>query len=216
MTLDPEQISQLLEPFGLALDGRRVDIVGRYLDLLLRWNRAVNLTAVRNPEAIVTRHFGESMYVAKFAELGGRLLDVGSGAGFPGLAIKVLRPEISVVLLEPVAKKRAFLKEVVRECALQDVEVAGERVEDFSLVHGGEFDSVTLRAVGDFESVLPAASRCLRARGLLYAWLTSGEAARLSAALPAFNGLFSWGEPVNVPLSRDREIWVGHVRQRST
>lgn len=216
MTLAPSQISHLLEPFGLELDGPQVDIVGRYLDLLLRWNRALNLTAIRDPQDVVTRHFGESMYVARFAELGGRLLDVGSGAGFPGLAIKIVRSELSIVLLEPVAKKRAFLKEAVRECAFTGVEITGDRVEDFSLAHGGEFESVTLRAVGDFERVLPASARCLKAGGCVYAWLTSAEALELSETLPDFRRLFVWSCPVKVPLSRDREIWIGVVKQRST
>lgn len=216
MTLHPNRISQLLGPFGLELDGGQVGILARYVDLLLRWNRAVNLTAIREPEEIVTRHFGESMYVTKFAELGARLLDVGTGAGFPGLAIKIVRPEIPMVLLEPVAKKRAFLKEVVRECGFQGVEVAGDRVEDFSLAHGGEFSSVTLRAVGAFGSVLPAAARCLGGAGCVYAWLTSAEVARLSVDVPDFRGLFTWSDGIKVPLSRDREIWIGHPRQRST
>jgi 16S rRNA (guanine527-N7)-methyltransferase len=215
MTLETSEIARLLEPFGLDLDRRRVDMIGRYLDLLLRWNRAVNLTAIREPEEIVTRHFGESMYVTKFEELGGPLLDVGSGAGFPGLAIKIVRPEIPMVLLEPVAKKRAFLKEVARECGFQGVEVIGDRVEDYSAGHGGEFNSVTLRAVGDFESVLPAVARCLKATGSVYAWLTGTEASRLSADLAEFR-LFAWSEPIKVPLSRDREIWIGRPTRRST
>lgn len=209
MTLHPDQISKLLQPFGIELDSRRVDIVGRYLDLLLRWNRAVNLTAIRDPEEIVTRHFGESMYVTRFAELGARLLDVGTGAGFPGLAIKIMRPEISMVLLEPIAKKRAFLKEAIRECGFQGVEVSRDRVEEFSLANGGEFDSVTLRAVGELGSVLPAAFRSLRAAGSVYAWLTGAECSNLSADLPGFRRLFVWLDPVKVPLSRDREIWIG-------
>ena len=216
MTLQPSQISRLLGPFELELDGRQIDIVARYLDLLMRWNRAVNLTAIRKPEEIVTRHFGESMYVTKFAGLGGSLLDVGTGAGFPGLAIKIVRPEIAIVLLEPIAKKRAFLKEVVRECAFESVEVHGDRVEDFSLAHGGEFDSVTLRAVGGFESVLPAAARCLGNAGGVYAWLTSTEAVKLSADVADFRRLLTWSDPVKVPLSRDREIWIGRPKACST
>ncbi|MGH9403017.1 MAG: 16S rRNA (guanine(527)-N(7))-methyltransferase RsmG, partial [Terriglobia bacterium] len=85
-----------------------------YLGLLLRWNEKINLTAIRTPEECVTRHFAESLFLARHEQLNGRLLDIGSGAGFPGLALKVAVPELAVTLLEPVAKKRAFLKEVVR------------------------------------------------------------------------------------------------------
>jgi 16S rRNA (guanine527-N7)-methyltransferase len=215
MTLDPSEITRLLEPFGVDLDGQQLDVVGRYLDLLTRWSRAVSLTAIRRQEEIVTRHFGESIYVTKFASLDGPLLDIGSGAGFPGLAMKIVRPDIRVVLLEPVTKKRAFLKEVVRECQFRRVEVIGARAEDFSEEHDSEFQCVTLRAVGDFEGVLPAASKCLSGSGRIYAWLTAPEASRLSAGVPDFRGLFAWSEPIKVPLSRDREIWVGRSK-RST
>jgi len=211
------EISRLLRPFELALDDRQLEVTARYLDLLMRWNRALNLTAVRRPEEVVTRHFGESLYLTKFAKLDGRLLDVGSGAGFPGLAIKILRPDTAAVtLLEPVAKKRAFLKEVVRECQFQRVEVVGARIEDFSLNHSREFESVTLRAVGSFGSVLPAAHRCLTATGQLYAWLTGTEALQLRRDVPEFSGLFSWSEPITLPMSRDREIWVGSAWRCST
>ena len=216
MTLETDQIARLLEPFALALDQQQLESTSRYLNLLMRWNRAVNLTAVRKPEDVVTRHFGESLYLTKFAELSGSLLDVGSGAGFPGLAIKIMRPETRIVLLEPVAKKRAFLKEVSRECGFRHVEVSGERVEQFSLTHDDGFESVTLRAVGDLASVLAAVSRCLAASGVVYAWLTAAEVARLSATVADFSRLFIWAEPIKVPLSRDREIWVGRRRECST
>jgi 16S rRNA (guanine527-N7)-methyltransferase len=216
VSLTPSEISGLLQPFDLALDDHQLELTARYLDLLMRWNRAVNLTSVGRAEEAVTRHFGESLYVTKFAKLDGSLLDVGSGAGFPGLAIKILRPDTAVLLLEPVAKKRAFLKEVVRECQFRRVQVEGARVEDFSLGHGGEFESVTLRAVGSFSAVLPAVLRCLNAKGRVYAWLTGAEALQLKRDVPEFSGLFTWSAPITLPLSRDREIWLGSARECST
>jgi 16S rRNA (guanine527-N7)-methyltransferase len=209
MTIAPAEIARLLRPFALALDDRQLDLVARYADLLVRWNRAVNLTAIRQSDEMMARHFGESLFVAGFAEVKGPLLDVGSGAGFPGLAIKIVLPEVPMVLLEPVAKKRAFLKEVSRECGFRQVEVVGARVEDYCAGHSGEFESVTLRAVGDFEGVLPAVWRCLSDEGRLYAWLTHSEANALHDRLPEFRDLFAWTDSVGVPLSRDREIWVG-------
>ena len=210
------EISRLLHPFELSRDAHQLELTARYLDLLMRWNRAVNLTAVRRPEEVVTRHFGESLYVTKFGKLEGGLLDVGSGAGFPGLAIKILRPDTAVTLLEPVAKKRAFLKEVVRECEFRRVEVEGARVEEFISGHGAEFDSVTLRAVGKFGAVLPAVGRCLNATGRIYAWLTGADALRLKRNIPEFCGLFTWSQPVTLPMSRDREIWIGSQWESST
>jgi 16S rRNA (guanine527-N7)-methyltransferase len=209
MSSDADEIRRLLTPFGLDLDSHQLDQVSDWTELLIRWNTKINLTTIRTPQEIVVRHFAESMYLAKFLALQGRLLDVGSGAGFPGLALKITNPELQVVLLEPVGKKRAFLKEVVRECRFESVEVRGDRIEDCCGSHSGEFDIVTARALGSFDSTLPAMVRCLRAEGELCLWLTRSEAEKLSAQNTAFRSLVKWSEPIPVPLSRDREIWYG-------
>ncbi|HUI42234.1 MAG TPA: 16S rRNA (guanine(527)-N(7))-methyltransferase RsmG [Terriglobia bacterium] len=212
MPLDESAIAKLLKPFGLELDPHQTGQVLAYVGLLLRWNRAVNLTAIRRPEEIVTRHFGESMYLAKFVEVKGSLLDIGSGSGFPGLALKIAQPELRVVLLEPVARKRAFLKEVVRTCGLGPVEVLGDRIEEFSAGHPGEFDVATVRALGGLEDVLPAAWRCLAESGSIYLWLTGLAGRQLSGGFASFNSLFTQSKPIHVPMSRDREIWCGRKR----
>src|ERR1700728_2858710 len=84
-----------------------------YLDLLLKWNARTNLTAVRDPQEIVRRHFGESLFAGRHVGTPATLLDLGSGAGFPGIPIALLRPEIAVTLAESQHKKAAFLREVV-------------------------------------------------------------------------------------------------------
>ena len=126
------RLRQLLEPFGVDLSSAQADQILAYLHLLLRWNEKINLTAIRDPEECVTRHFGESLFLAGHRQLHGDLLDIGSGAGFPGLALKIVFPGISVTLLEPVAKKRAFLKEAARACGFSQVAVRGERLEEFA------------------------------------------------------------------------------------
>src|SRR5208283_814072 len=119
-------IRQLLEPFGLNLSPEQIGQMIVYLELLLRWNKKINLTGIRDEESCVTRHFGESLYLGRWVEFRGNLLDIGSGAGFPGLGLKIIFPGLAVTLLEPVSKKRAFLKEVARVCGMNLVEVRGE------------------------------------------------------------------------------------------
>ena len=206
-------ISACLTEFGIELPDYQLAQVLMYTELLLRWNRAINLTAVQGFEDIIRRHFVESIYLTRFVRLAGQLLDVGSGAGFPGLALKIAVPELSVVLLEPVAKKRAFLKEVVRECGLGEVEVCGTRVEDFCVSHEHQFNSATLRAVGHYDTVLPSTARCLANFGSVYLWLTRAEASKLTAQEVAFGQLFAWLKPIAIPLSRDREIWCGTAKR---
>ena len=175
--LDEAAVRRLLEPFGLSLSSDQISQLMAYLELLLRWNQKINLTAIRDPESCVTRHFGESLYLSRWVELKGRLLDIGSGAGFPGLSLKIIFPHLSVTLLEPVAKKRAFLKEVARVCGMSLVEVRRERLEDFA---GGPslalYDAATARAVGHLEELVPLAWRCLKAGGEIFLWLSRRQA----------------------------------------
>ncbi len=199
-------VARLLGPFGISLSSAQSSQLLAYLELLLRWNRKINLTAVRGAEDCVTRHFGESLYLARWVELRGALLDIGSGAGFPGLALKIPFPELRVTLLEPVAKKRAFLKEVARVCGMESVEVRGERLEQFTAP--ALFDAVTARAVGQLDELVPRSARLLKPGGRLCLWITRQQAVRLAE----FQVPIDWAAPVPLPLGRDREIWVGSLR----
>ena len=167
--LNQAKLAQLLSPFGADLSAHQAGQLIVFLELLMRWNQKINLTAVRSAEECVTRHFGESIFLSRCFELKGRLLDVGSGAGFPGLALKIACPALSITLLEPVAKKRAFLKEVARVCSMDSVEVRGERLADFvTSAPESCYDTVTARAVGAFRRVAETghATACRVARRL--------------------------------------------------
>lgn len=215
--MDESRIRRLLEPFRLDLDSAQVGQIATYLDILLRWSRAINLTAIRDSDQIITRHFGESMYLKGFRQLHGTLLDIGSGAGFPGLALKIAEPRLLTILLEPVAKKRAFLKEVARECGLDDVEILSERAEQFCAGRRFTVNTMTVRAVGAFKSVLSSALKCLACDdGQLCLWLTRREAMAISKKYAALMEKFAWRTPIPVPLSHEREIWCGTVVSRET
>jgi 16S rRNA (guanine527-N7)-methyltransferase len=206
--LDFPTLRQLLEPFGVLLNDRQEQQVLAYLELLLKWNKRINLTAIESPAECVTRHFGESLYLTKGIEVSGRLLDIGSGAGFPGLVLKLAKPSLSLTLLEPVAKKRAFLKEVARVCELGPVVARGERIEDFGQAQGTpRFDLATARAVGALKQLVPQAVRCLNPRGMICLWLGHAQTAGLDHIRPRLD----WRPPMPIPLSRGREIWVGSV-----
>jgi len=177
-----------------------------YLALLLRWNERINLTTVEGPEDCITRHFGESMFLSRWVDLKGKLLDVGSGAGFPGLALKLIADDLTAVLLEPVAKKRSFLKEVIRRCSLERVEVRGERLDQFeSSALVSEFDLVTVRAVGGLYDLIPAAANRLAANGKLCLWIGREQCSPIVRG-PAD---LAWREPIPVPLSRNRVLLIG-------
>src|ERR1700734_2469554 len=145
--LTTSRISELLKPFhdGDLPDKKQLIVqLEVYLGLLLRWNARTNLTAIREPEAMVTRHFGESLFAAQLIsprlKPGATLLDFGSGAGFPGLPIQLYRPDLRVTLAESQGKKASFLREAVRTLGLP-TEVWAAREESMPPDRG--FDAVT-------------------------------------------------------------------------
>ena len=145
-----------------------------YLDLLLKWNARTNLTAIRDPQEIVRRHFGESLFAARHLGAPETLLDLGSGAGFPGVPIALLRPEIAVTLAESQHKKASFLRETVRTLHLANVEVWAARAETLPVAR--RFHTVALRAVDDMEAALVTAKTRILPGGQLAVLSTAGQA----------------------------------------
>jgi 16S rRNA (guanine527-N7)-methyltransferase len=201
------RLRRLLQPFtGDDLPIACASQLGQYLVLLLRWNARVNLTAVRDPEQIITRHFGESLFASRTL-FGCRtaaavsVADVGSGAGFPGLPIKISAPQNTLTLIESQNKKATFLREVVRALSLQDAEVFSGRAEQWK----HKADVVTLRAVEKFESVLPIAAGLVADEGRLCLLIGSKQ---LSKAQKILAPSWTWRDTVPIPLSEERVIAI--------
>lgn len=172
-----------------------------YVSTLLSWNRSISLTTVTNPEEILRFHFGESLFVASLLPISdGRLADVGTGAGFPGLPLKMLAPSLDLTLIESNAKKAAFLAEVVRRIAVERVHIFRGRMEEAD----GTFDFVTARALGQFEGLLAWAAHHLVKSGRLILWLGHEDAKSIS-----HTSGWSWLAPVPIPGSDRRFIICG-------
>ncbi len=163
-TVSRERFAELLSPFYPNLTDTLLQSLSLYLDLLLRWNARMNLTAIRDPEEIVRRHFGESLFVARYLPASETLLDLGSGAGFPGIPIQLALPHLAVTLGEAQRKKASFLQEAVRTLALP-TEVWAGRVEAMSPERF--FDVVTMRAVDEPEKAERVARQRLKQGGHL-------------------------------------------------
>src|SRR5574341_207050 len=204
--MDPASIASLLAPFLApeSLTDRQLAQVSTYLCLLLKWNARINLTAVRRPEEIITRHFGESFFAARQLEIskghdlsraqqssiesgalapGVSLIDLGSGAGFPGLPIKLYAHTLAVTLIESNQKKATFLREVIRALTFTDIDVFAGRAEDFP----GTAAMVTLRAVEKPERALFAAARLVSPGGRLALLLGASQAPGAQGLLPGFS-----------------------------
>jgi 16S rRNA (guanine527-N7)-methyltransferase len=229
--MDPARIQELLKPFlfprakgpeDLANDQRptandalsptQLQNISTYIDLLLRWNARINLTAIRDPEEIVTRHFGESLFAASHlfprannqGPTANGVVDIGSGSGFPGIPIKLWAPQIHLTLIESNQKKAAFLREVIRTLTLMDIDVFAGRAEDFPT----PVDVVTLRAVERFDQILPVASGLVAPNGRLALLIGTAQLALTQDLTPNLQ----WQAPIPIPLASTRTLLIGKSR----
>ncbi len=138
--------------------------VDRYIQVLLFWNRRINLTAIRDPEGIRATHFGDSLAAAAHVSAETRtLIDVGSGAGFPGAVIALARPDVAVTLVESNHKKAAFLEALRREVPIPNIRVVADRVETIT----DRFDVATSRATFHLPEWLSIGAKLVRPGGLV-------------------------------------------------
>jgi len=206
--VDRARIASLLAPFA-APSERQFEQISIYIDILLRWNARTNLTAVRRPDEIVTRHFGESLFAARHllapdAQL--RIADVGSGAGFPGLPLKIWAPAIQLTLIDSHKKKATFLREVIRALSLSNAEVFSGRAEDFP----AQAELVTLRAVERFDHIAAMAARLVSPGGRLALLIGSAQVQRALELLPQL----TWSQAIPVPGSQQRVLFTGTYASR--
>ncbi len=197
-------IQEAIAEAGLQpLPTSSLDSLKVYLDLLLKWNSRLNLTAIREPEAIVRRHFIESLVGAERLPQGIKtLLDFGSGAGFPGIPIAIRRPEIAVTLGESQAKKSAFLREAGRALGIP-VEVYDGRIE--FMPETRQFGAVALRAVDRMEEACVEALRRVETGGWLVLFATRPSVPRLIAPLKGV----AWRSPVVFAGAAEEVILMG-------
>jgi 16S rRNA (guanine527-N7)-methyltransferase len=235
--MDASRIAALLDPFLGPEDQRPntqdlIENISTYIDILQRWNARVNLTAIRDEEEIVTRHFGESLFTARhlFSQCypvppvvksfdgvpraaaptdRGRTTkdvlkvgDLGSGAGFPGIPIKLWAPEIKLTLIESNHKKATFLREITRALTLTDIDIQNTRAESLTNI---SFDVVTVRAVERFHSILPIAASLIAPRGRLALLIGQSQLAQAQSALPNL----AWSAAIPIPLSDSSFLAIG-------
>jgi len=212
--METARIAELLEPFLKKDDGGRevlshaqLQQLSDYLDLLLRWNAKTNLTSVREPVEIVTRHFGESLFLARKVKREDlhTAIDLGSGAGFPGIPLKIYSPQLAVTLIESQNKKATFLNEVIRKCTLMSINVFSGRAEESGL----KADLVTLRAVEKLEAAVPVAVDLLSPSGTMALLIGSGQIAAAQALLGEFAI-----DTTSVPASRERALLIAYPDQK--
>jgi 16S rRNA (guanine527-N7)-methyltransferase len=216
MTIDVEKpvseetVRRALGEFQIPVESQQVFLIQQYIKILLRWNGKLNLTAIRDPLEILYRHFCESMFAAGAIPVDkGRLADIGSGPGFPGIPLKIIRPELELCLVESNIKKGTFLAEVVRELHLTNSRVQISRYEELG-EEVAPLDYVCSRAVGEFGPFLEwAGSAQVQAREVVL-WIGGRD-----LELVQKNMAWEWREPILIPKSLQRYLLVGKKKEMS-
>ena len=202
--LSDSQIQSTLSPYGGSPSSSQCDAIRTYIDLLLRWNIRISLTTVTDPDEILRFHIGESIAAISGVSIEkGRLADVGSGAGFPGVPLALFLPHLDVTLIESNAKKATFLSEVQRQLSLHRVRVFRGRAEGL-LAHDAKFDFVAARAIGKYDELLRWSSKALNPGGKSILWLGDKDVREVSA----YPG-WTWHTPKKIIGSQKRFLLVG-------
>lgn len=215
---DPASVAGVVDALGLTASPGQIRALVDYLALLARWNGVYNLTAVRDPQAMLTQHVADSLSIvaplrrdatARRIEAG-RVLDVGSGGGLPGIPLAVMQPDWSITCVEPVGKKAAFIRQAAGELGLGNLDVQAQRAE--RLTPPPTYDWITSRAFGSLELMVESTRRLLASGGCWVAMKglsPTAEIDRLAADVSVFHV-----EPLEVPgLQGDRcLVWMRPVK----
>ncbi len=208
LSLPNTQIIEVLKPYGILPAPELADGIKNYIELLLKWNKTVSLTTVTKVDQILSFHFGESLFALPMLPVEkSRLADVGSGAGFPGVPLAMVRPSLEVTLIEPNAKKFSFLSEVIRQLGLSNATAVRSRTSELKSSKE-RFEIVTARAVGQFDELIEWAKAKLTPAGKLILWLGDDDAKRISR-----DSRFEWNTQLRVPQTDRRFILAGTPRK---
>lgn len=202
--LSYQEIRSSLAVYGISADDVLCERIGTYIRLLLKWNQKISLTTVTNAAEILRFHFGESLFATSVVQIEeSRLADVGSGAGFPGLALRLLVEFNRLILIDSNAKKAAFLAEVSRELNFKNVDIFRGRMEEFTSRQTG-IDLITARALGQHDQLLKWSHSHLSSSGKIILWLGEEDVSKISQ-----NSAWTWNSAVKIPNSERRFILSG-------
>lgn len=195
--IDKNRLEAKCAALGIALTGLMLDALDQYAEILVEYNQKVNLTAITDPEGIENKHFADSLLLANLPETAGKLVDVGTGAGFPGVVAKIFKPELQLTLMEPTGKRVEFLKYVCAQLGLSGVEFAKERAEEAARkVWREQFDVATARGVAALPMLSEYCLPLVKVGGVFLAMKGPGAAEELAESGAALKKLGGKGSGV--------------------
>lgn len=195
--IDKNRLEAKCAALGIALTGPMLDALDQYAEILVEYNQKVNLTAITDPDGIEDKHFADSLLLANLPETAGKLVDVGTGAGFPGVVAKIFKPELQLTLMEPTGKRVEFLKYVCAQLGLSGVEFAKERAEEAARkVWREQFDVATARGVAALPMLSEYCLPLVKVGGVFLAMKGPGAAEELAESGAALKKLGGKGSGV--------------------
>lgn len=232
-TMQPATMHQLIDEashaVGVELTELQIQQFTRYAELLMEWNQKFNLTAIANPEGIATKHFADSLTLvpvltrlaAEHAEPITSVLDLGTGAGFPGLPLKIALPNLHVTLMDSTGKKVLFCQTVIDTLKLSDIRALNGRAEEaaHSPQHRERYDLVVARAVAPLATLVEYLLPFVRVGGLCIAMKGSDAEAELSQAQGAvakLGGAVLALHTIQLPSTQDKRAFIAIQKNSST
>lgn len=203
--LSDDEIVGCLSDYGVHASALQCEKIRAYVTLLLKWNRTISLTSVKKEAEILRFHFGESVFaLPAVSGIHGRLADVGTGAGFPGIPLRIFDEHIDLLLIESNAKKCAFLNEAVRELGLDGTHVLRARYGDESESLRASLEIVVSRALGGYAGLLSWSSEVLAPAGKVILWLGEEDAQQVGLTRG-----WLWQPEIPIPGARRRVLLTG-------
>ena len=167
--MNREEFILEVNKLGIDLDDDKLNKLDKFYDLLISWNEKINLTTITKKEDVYLKHFYDSLTLYKEVDLNSniKLCDVGTGAGFPGIVLKIVFPNLDIVLVDSLNKRVNYLNEIIKELDLNNIYAVHSRMEDFSKDHSEEFDIITARAVANVKVLSEISVKALKINGRL-------------------------------------------------
>jgi len=165
--MNKEEFIKELGKFNIMLSSKQLDQLDKYYHLLIEWNEKINLTRITEEKDVYLKHFYDSLTLSKVIDLNNDLMvcDIGTGAGFPGIVLKIVYPNLKITLVDALLKRVNFLNEVIKELGLSDIIAIHSRAEDYVKFHKNEYDIVTCRAVSRLSNLLNYSTPLLKKNG---------------------------------------------------
>lgn len=210
--IDKQRLEEKCSTWNIALTGTQLDQLDAFAQILVDYNQKVNLTAITDPEGIEDKHFLDSLLFASQPEVAGRMVDVGAGAGFPGIVTKIFKPELELTLMEPTGKRVDFLKYLCGELGLTGVEFAKERAEEAARkIWREQFDVASARAVAALPVLCEYCLPLVRVGGVFIAMKgpdADTELGGSAAALKKLGGAYGDTRAFTLPDGSERRLVV--------